>query len=97
MGFAFGLQEALDQVGAFAGPLIFTAIFYFTGKNGIAEYQLGYKTLIVPFIALMLFLFYAYRKIQHEELLPIVQQKDEQKEPLKPVFWIYTAFTFFAR
>jgi len=33
IGFAFGLQEALDQIGAFMGPLIFTAIFFFTGKN----------------------------------------------------------------
>lgn len=42
IGFAFGLQEALDQLGAFLGPLVFTAIFYFSGKNGIREYQAGY-------------------------------------------------------
>lgn len=95
VGFAFGLQEALDQIGAFAGPMIFTAIFNFTGKNGIAEYQLGYRSLIIPFIILMLFLFYAYRKIQRDQLLPTVEQKDLHKEQLKPVFWIYTAFTFF--
>jgi MFS family permease len=95
VGFAFGLQEALDQIGAFAGPLIFTVIFYFTGKNGIAEYQLGYRSLILPFIILMLFLFYSYRKIQRDHLLPTVEQKDLHKEQLKPVFWIYTAFTFF--
>ncbi|CDZ75091.1 Major Facilitator Superfamily [Peptoniphilus sp. ING2-D1G] len=95
VGFAFGLQEALDQIGAFAGPLIFTAIFYLTGKNGIAEYQLGYQLLILPFIALMLFLFYAYKKIQRNHLLPAIAQKDLHKEQLKPVFWTYTAFTFF--
>ena len=27
IGFAFGLQEALDQLGAFLGPLVFTAVF----------------------------------------------------------------------
>ncbi len=95
VGFAFGLQEALDQIGAFAGPLIFTAIFYFTGKHGLAEYQLGYHLLFIPFIILMLFLFLAYRKIQSEHLLATVKQKDLYKEQLKPVFWIYTAFTFF--
>jgi predicted MFS family arabinose efflux permease len=95
VGFAFGLQEALDQIGAFAGPLIFTAIFYFTGKHGLAEYQLGYRLLFIPFIILMLFLFLAYRKIQSEHLLATVKQKDLYKEQLKPVFCIYTAFTFF--
>lgn len=95
VGFAFGLQEALDQIGAFAGPLIFTAIFYFTGKNGIAEYQSGYQSLIIPFIVLMLFLYYAYRRIRRDHLLDTVEQKDLHKEHLKPVFWIYTAFTFF--
>jgi hypothetical protein len=27
IGFAFGLQEALDQIGALSGPLIFTLVF----------------------------------------------------------------------
>ena len=63
LGFAFGLQEALDQVGAFLGPLIFTAVFYFTGKNTINEYQFSYKLLIVPFILLMVFVYIAYRKV----------------------------------
>ena len=95
IGFAFGLQEALDQVGAFIGPLIFTAVFYFTGKNGIAQYQLGYKTLFIPFAILMLFLIYAYRRIKHDNLIPAVVRKEFHSEHLKSLFWIYTAFTFF--
>lgn len=95
VGFAFGLQEALDQVGAFIGPLIFTAVFYFTGKNGIAQYQLGYKTLFIPFAMLMLFLIYAYRRIKHDNLIPAVVRKEFHSEHLKSLFWIYTAFTFF--
>jgi len=95
IGFAFGLQEALDQLGAFLGPLVFTAIFYFTGKNGISEYQLGYKLLVIPFVILMLFLYFAYRKITCANLLPSAQNKDFQNEKLKPVFWIYTVFAFF--
>jgi hypothetical protein len=95
VGFAFGLQEALDQIGAFAGPLIFTMVFYFTGKNGIAEYQLGYKTLFVPFVLLMLFLIYAYNRIKRENLVPAVVKKEFQSEHLKSIFWVYTAFAFF--
>lgn len=95
IGFAFGLQEALDQIGAFIGPLIFTAVFYFTGKNGIAQYQSGYKALFFPYVILMLFLSYAYRRIKRENLIPAVVKREFYSENLKPIFWIYTAFTFF--
>lgn len=97
IGFSFGLQEALDQLGAFLGPLFFTAIFYFMGKSGIAEYQLGYKMQIVPFILLMLFLYFACKKIKSMNLLSNVENKSKnfKNEKLEPVFWHYTLFTFF--
>lgn len=95
VGFAFGLQEALDQIGAFVGPLIFTAVFYFTGKDGLTQYQLGYKALFFPFAILMVFLIYAYRRIKREDLIPTVIKKEFHSEHLKSIFWIYTAFTFF--
>jgi len=95
VGFAFGLQEALDQIGAFIGPLIFTMVFYFTGKNGITQYQLGYKSLFIPFVILMLFLIYTYRRIKRDNLISSVTKKEFHSERLKPIFWIYTAFTFF--
>jgi predicted MFS family arabinose efflux permease len=43
----------------------------------------------------MLFLIYAYRRIKRDNLIPAVIKKDFNKEKLKPIFWIYTAFTFF--
>jgi len=95
VGFAFGLQEALDQIGAFTGPLIFTAVFYFSGKNYTEQYRLGYKALFIPFAILMIFLLYAFRKIKRENLIPAPGKKDFHSERPKPVFWIYTAFTFF--
>lgn len=96
VGFAFGLQEALDQVGAFLGPLIFTAVFYFTGKNTLAEYSLGYKFLFIPFVLLMLFLYYSYRVISKGNLLGEEYVREFKSEKLKPIFWMYMAFTFFA-
>lgn len=96
VGFAFGLQEALDQVGAFLGPLIFTAVFYFTGKNTLAEYSLGYKFLFIPFVLLMLFLYYSYRVISKGNLLGEEYVREFKSENLKPIFWMYMAFTFFA-
>ena len=96
VGFAFGLQEALDQVGAFLGPLIFTAVFYFTGKKSLAEYSLGYKFLFIPFVLLMLFLYYSYRVISKGNLLNEEYERQFKSEKLKPIFWMYMAFTFFA-
>lgn len=95
LGFAFGLQEALDQLGAFLGPLIFTAVFYGVGKSGIGEFQLGYKFLVIPFIVLMAFLYYVYRKFTTEDFIPCTTKRNKS-EPLQPIFWYYAAFTFFA-
>jgi MFS family permease len=94
-GFAFGLQEALDQIGALAGPLIFTSVFFMTGKNGIPEYQLSYKLLFIPFVLLMLFVTHAYRSIKRNNLIADLKKREFCSERLEPTFWIYTAFTFF--
>jgi MFS family permease len=95
IGFAFGLQEALDQIGAFAGPLIFTLVFFITSQNGIPEYQLSYKLLFIPFALLMLFVVYAYRSIKQNNLITDIKRKEFRSERLQPIFWFYTAFTFF--
>lgn len=94
LGYAFGIQEALDQLGAFLGPLIFTALFYFVGSSGLEVFQLGYQLLVFPFIILMVVLALVHRKFVREELTPEVDTT--QKPPrLQPIFWIYSAFTFF--
>ena len=94
LGYAFGIQEALDQLGAFLGPLIFTALFYFVGSSGLEVLQLGYQLLVIPFIILMVVLALVHRKFVREELTP--QVDTSQKPPrLQPIFWIYSAFTFF--
>jgi len=96
VGFAFGLQEALDQIGAFLGPLIFTLVFLVTGKQAIQDYQLAYRWLVVPFVLLMAFLYFAMRKVKSENLIPKPKTRAFEAEKLKPIFWIYTAFTFFS-
>ncbi len=95
IGFAFGLQEALDQLGALAGPLIFALVFFMTSQDGIPEYQLSYKLLFIPFVLLMLFVAYAYRSIRQNNLISDIKKKEFRSERLQPIFWIYTAFTFF--
>jgi len=48
-GVGFGLQEALDQIGAFLGPSLF-ALLLFTAPDGasIAEYRKGLLLLFIP-------------------------------------------------
>ncbi len=93
-GFGFGLHEAMDQVGALAGPLIFAAFFTISGGViGISDYHKGYTFLWIPFLAVMLCLFFAYRRVPHPELLETAA-KNDISDRLSPVFWLYTVFTF---
>jgi len=98
MGFAFGLQEALDKLGAFLGPMIFTIIFFIARNKGIeigiAQYQLGYKLLAIPFVLLMLTVIFAHREVSKHKMMEIKTPPDPAKDKLKPVFWVYTLFTF---
>lgn len=41
IGLAFGIQEAVDQIGAFIGPLVFTMVFYFFGKEWNCAISIG--------------------------------------------------------
>lgn len=93
-GFVFGLQEALDQLGAFAGPLVFTLVFLITGKNNAQAYQLGYKLLILAFALVMGSVYVAYRRVSKYNLTRDGETIDRGSDKLTPVFWIYCAFAF---
>lgn len=95
-GFGFGLHEAMDQIGAVSGPLIFSVFFMLIGKEhtGIVAYQKGYAFLWVPFLLVMLCLFFSYRKIPHPAVLEAAQAKIAVSDKPSRVFWMYTLFTF---
>lgn len=48
-GFGFGLHEAMDQIGAFLGPALFSLLL-FSGPDGaaLAEYRRGLILLFIP-------------------------------------------------
>ncbi|MDD5422502.1 MAG: MFS transporter [Candidatus Omnitrophota bacterium] len=93
-GFGFGLHEAMDQVGAVAGPLIFAVFFMMAGKEaGVSDYRRGYAFLWIPFLLVMLCLFFTYRKVPDTDTLETTR-KDEMPDKLSRVFWLYTLFTF---
>jgi len=93
-GFGFGLHEAMDQIGAVSGPLIFAGFFMLAGKQvGIIDYQKAYAFLWIPFLLVILCLFFSYAKVPHPEALEITQ-KNNIPNKLSKVFWLYTLFTF---
>jgi len=95
-GFGFAIAEVLDQIGAIAGPLIFTVFFIILGKGdrSLSDYQYGYSLLWVPLILVMLCILFAYRRLPNPEALEISVTKPQQTDKLSRVFWIYTVFTF---
>lgn len=97
-GFGFGLHEAMDQIGAVAGPLIFTLFFAALGRReaGIVDYQRGYWFLWVPFLLLMLCLVIAWRRVPRPEILEAATKKEKASDTLSKVFWLYSLFTFIA-
>lgn len=59
-GWAFGVNEALDQLGAFIGPLAVAGIFAWRHN-----YQLAFAFLAIPAIATLLLVFSARIKFPH--------------------------------
>lgn len=94
-GWGFGLNEAMDQVGALVGPLIFTGLFIATGggEKTLRDYQAGYALLWIPFFLLMLAVTMAYLKFPVPERLETPSNKAEP-DKLPRIFWLYTVFSF---
>ena len=57
-GWGFGIHEALDQIGAVAGPLLFVAALAAGGT-----YRGGFALLAVPFVLLLAALAFAWRSM----------------------------------
>lgn len=90
-GLGFGLHEALDQIGAIAGPLIFTVIFAY-----IVDYNLGYTIMWIPFVLLIGVLIIARYLVPHPEKFETSKTASNLPDKLTTTFWVYTAFSAFA-
>ena len=90
-GWGFGIHEALDQIGAVIGPLIFTAAFLFRG-----DFQSGFALLFIPFILMMIILVLTRRKVPDPSAF---EGRAQMKKELVPSFsalvpyGIFTAVT----
>jgi MFS family permease len=90
-GWGFGLQEALDQIGAIAGPLLFVLTLAAGGT-----YRGGFALLAIPFIILILVLVIAWRSMPdptgfEEKFRPVTAGSGEDAG--RRQLWMYGAFT----
>jgi len=87
-GLGFGIHEALDQVGAIIGPLVFSLVFLLKGG-----YKEGFTILWIPAVLVLLTLVIARIKVPVPEKLETSKEKPMEGK-LSRVFWVYTLFTF---
>lgn len=83
-GWAFGLHEALDQLGAFAGPLI---AFLVLSHHG--EYRTAFAWLALPSLTTLLLVFAV--RLRFGQLGKIERPHDADTSTLPKAFWFYAA------
>jgi MFS family permease len=95
-GWGFAIAEVLDQIGAVAGPLIFAGVFLILGTSvgDMYGYRIGYGLLVVPFIILMMVLFFTFTRAKRPEKPELAHSMAPQQDRLSKTFWLYSVFTF---
>lgn len=86
VGKAFGIHEFLDQIGGMLGPAIVATLMFLTSNN----YNYTLSLLFIPFLMLLAFLTYTYKKIGSKAIGAELQEKGDKKERLPKSFYIYT-------
>ena len=90
-GKSFAIQEFLDQLGAFLGPVILFAVLLFKrGMNDFTAYSLCFAVLGVPAVLTLTSLFIAHKKFPHPESFDI-SASSPNKLRLQPSFIFYIA------
>jgi len=94
-GWAFGLHEALDQLGALCGPLLMAFLLVrHEGAAGVGGYRVAFAALAVPALATLALLGVArvlYPRPEEMETHPPDVSRSLGTEGLPRVFWIYLA------
>lgn len=86
LGFTFGLHEALDQFGAFCGPLLFAFLLARHGK-----YREGFAILAIPALITLILLVIARILYPKPEDLEPSTPPDFHSSGLPRVYWVYLA------
>jgi MFS family permease len=83
-GKAFGLHEAIDQIGAVLGPLILGCVMFYTANS----YPTAFKILLIPYALMLIALAYTYSRIGKGVDVEAKNIRDEGAS-LSRGFWIY--------
>lgn len=86
-GWAFGLHQALDQVGALAGPLVFALVLGFG-----ATYRTGFGILLIPAVLALGMLTVARRRFPEPQKFDKADGQCPVKASIPRAFWLYIAF-----
>jgi predicted MFS family arabinose efflux permease len=89
-GWGFAVHEALDQIGAVIGPIVFSLVLLFHG-----DYREGFTLLWIPALLTMAVLAIAKKKFPSPQKLEAPEEASKQdiQSKLPKVFWLYTVFT----
>ena len=88
-GFGFGIHEAMDQIGALAGPLLMSlALFVGWGYRG------AFALLALPGLLTIAFVSAARAKVPVPETFERPESSSPGEKKLSSSFWLYTAFVF---
>jgi MFS family permease len=93
-GWGFAVHEALDQIGAIIGPIVFSLVLLFHG----VDYRVGFNLLWIPALLTLVVLAIARKKVPSPQKIesPGEASKQDQKGKLPRIFWLYTVFTLFS-
>jgi MFS family permease len=92
-GWGFAVHEALDQIGAVIGPIVFSLVFLFHGG-----YREGFTLLWIPALLTLVVLTIARKKVPSPQKLEAPGETSRQniQGKLPRIFWLYTVFTLFS-
>lgn len=93
-GLGFGILEAIDQIGATAGPLIFSIIFLNTSRQPMILYQKGFAILGIFLGLLILILIACNIYYNRYHIQSFEKHTTEQTSSTSYLLWIYLLFTF---
>ena len=89
-GKAFGLHEAIDQIGAIIGPLLFGLVLFFTANN----YPAAFGMLLIPFALMVIALIYTYKRVGKSVEVDVRNVKDDKAPISRRGFGVYCLAVF---
>jgi len=89
-GWGYGLHEAMDQIGATAGPLLMSAVLFIQHQN----YRIAYAVLVIPAIIAVTLLLYCRRLYPEPEKLEVKTTAVAAKG-FSRRYWIYVIALLF--